>query len=704
MKSKARIDGGSNQMRWVVLLLAVAVILPTVGLLWFISQVVNNERLAVRQKLVTVYREQLQKTLHLPDKRLSKYCELLDSREIQSHPYRKKLFAVGQNSLAGLIVYNVEGQRIYPSVSSEIGGAVESSADFKDAWELEFVEHKFAQAAEIYDWKATNADDRLRLAALIGKSRCLAKLEKPDEAVTVCKEVAFSPLDKTAAPNVLVLIGNARLLLLNLTQDNPAYSELFRQTFEQLASMLYSVNEAGFALPADHNLFLAQALVGIARRKNLLDSEKNFKLSDFERLIAAEDLSIRVSESFSKKDTIEITAAGSKEIRFKSFSETDALENIKEDKLQQIPLADENLYCIYHKTDGISTLALLSPENIASIFTDFETEFRNSGVAYRIVDDVGSPVAGAAKVVEEPFVATILGENFPGWRIELSFGAGDIFEKAASRHVTIYVWTGVLVIVLILLAGGFAAQAVRKQIRLNKLKNDFIATVSHELKTPLASIRLLVDTLLEGNYKDQQQVTDYFQLVSKENERLTRLVDNFLTFSRMERNKQTFARAWINPADVARVAAEAVKTKFSVGKCDFQMQIAGDLPDVFADHDMMVTAVVNLLDNAYKYSYDDKKIELKVFSQDNAVCFSVKDNGVGLNRRQIRKIFDRFYQADTSLSRRAEGTGLGLSIVKFIVDAHKGTISVDSEPGRGTTFTIRLPAKQLNPIDKEVTQ
>ena len=670
-------------MRWVVLLLAVAVILPTVGLLWFISQVVSNERLAVRQKLVTVYREQLQKTIHQPDKRLSHYYGLLDSKEIQEHPYRKKLLALGQNNFAGLIVYNAEGQCIYPSVSSEISGSVETSADFKDAWELEFVEHQFSQAAKIYEQKAMYAVDRVRLNALIGQSRCLEKLGKLDESVAVCKEVAFSPLEETAESDILVLIGNARLLLLHLTQNNPAYNELFERTFAQLAAMLYSVNEAGFALPADHNLFLAQALVKIARKKTLHGHEENFNLSDFERLIAAEELSIEVSEIFPQAHT---------------------LENIKEDKIQQIPFADENLYCIYHKTDGISTLALLSSKNISSIFADFEKEFRDSGVVYRIVDDSGRPVTGAGEVVEEPFVASILGDNFPGWRIELSFGAGDIFEKAASRHVTIYIWTGVLVIVLILLAGGFAAQAVRKQIKLNKLKNDFIATVSHELKTPLASIRLLVDTLLEGNYRDQQQVTDYFQLVSKENERLTRLVENFLSFSRMERNKQTFAMDWISPANIARTAAEAVKTKFSAGKCDFELQIADNLPEVFADHDVMVTAIVNLLDNSYKYSYDNKKIELKVFSEDSSVYFSVKDNGIGLNRRQIRKIFDRFYQADTSLSRRAEGTGLGLSIVKFIVDAHKGTISVDSEPGKGSTFIIKLAAKQLSQADKEVTQ
>jgi signal transduction histidine kinase len=682
MMGKAKIDGG-NQMRWVILLLAVAVILPTVGLLWFISQVVNNERLAVRQKLTTIYKEQLEKTLHQTDTRLSKYYELLDNKEFQAHPYRRKLLALGQNNFAGLIVYNAEGQRVYPLLSSEIGSTVESSAEFKDAWELEFVERQFAQAAEIYDRKAMLGDDWVRLAGLIGKSRCLAKLKKPDEAIAVCKEVAFSPLEKTADPAILVLIGNARLLLLNLTQDNPAYNELFKQTFEQLASMLYSVNEAGFALPADHNLFLAQALAGIARRKTLPDNEKNFKLSDFERLIAAEELPIRVSENFPQADT---------------------LENVKENKLQRLPLEGETLYGVYHRTEGASVLALLSAENIASIFTHFTADFRDSDVVYRIVDESGRFVTGADEVVDEPFVAAALGEDFPGWKIELAFKAGDVFERAASRHVAIYVWTGVLVIVLILLAGGFAAQAVRKQIKLNKLKNDFIATVSHELKTPLASIRLLVDTLLEGNYKDQQQVTDYFQLVSKENERLTRLVDNFLTFSRMERNKQTFAMAWTSPANIARTAAGVVKTKFNAGKCDFQLEIADNLPDVFADNDIMVTAVVNLLENSYKYSYDNKKIELKVFSEDNFVCFSVKDNGIGMNRRQIRKIFDRFYQADTSLSRRAEGTGLGLSIVKFIVDAHKGTISVDSVPGEGSTFTIRLTAKQLSPVDKEVTQ
>ena len=147
-----------------------------------------------------------------------------------------------------------------------------------------------------------------------------------------------------------------------------------------------------------------------------------------------------------------------------------------------------------------------------------------------------------------------------------------------------------------------------------------------------------------------------------------------------------------SPAAIARDAAEAVKTKFSKGKCKFEVNISEDLPDVLADQDAMVTVLINLLDNACKYSYDNRQIELRAFSKDGSVCFSVCDNGIGMSRRSVRKIFNRFYQADRSLSRGAEGCGLGLSIAKFIVDAHKGTISIDSKPGEGSTFTVRLPA------------
>jgi signal transduction histidine kinase len=336
--------------------------------------------------------------------------------------------------------------------------------------------------------------------------------------------------------------------------------------------------------------------------------------------------------------------------------------------------------------------AVFTQETITRWFNPFLEDIQEMPLLCRIYDAKGRFVTGLPVSDQEPFVKMDLNVDYlRGWSVELYFTSDEVFSKAAQRQITIYLWAGVLVVLLILAAGGFAGRWISNQIKLNKLKNDFIATVSHELKTPLASIRVLVDTLLEGNVKDQGQVTDYLQLTSKENTRLSRLIDNFLTFSRMERNKHAFDIQPSSPAEIAQDAVDAVKQQHTSEKCNFEMTVEGGPADVLADHDAMVMVLVNLLDNACKYSSDDKRVELRVFAEQEHVCFSVKDNGIGIPRRALKKIFSRFYQVDRSLTRTAEGCGLGLSIVKFIVDAHKGRIDVESSPGKGSTFTIRIP-------------
>lgn len=353
--------------------------------------------------------------------------------------------------------------------------------------------------------------------------------------------------------------------------------------------------------------------------------------------------------------------------------------------------AEGRFYGILHKTAQGTCAAFLSGSQIAATLVDALGDLADSNIDYRILDGTGRVLAGSDETEREPAVVGPIGARFPDWSIQLFFKDTDVFKRAADQQIAVYTWTGVLFIVLILASGTVATRSLGHQVKLNRLKNDFIATVTHELKTPLASMRVLVDTLLEGNYRDQNQVTEYLQLVARENERLSRLIDNFLTFSRMERNKQAFQMRSISPVSIARTAAQAVKTKFGRGHCCFELVAPDELPDIKADHDAMVTVLVNLLDNAYKYSRDDKRIKLTVTGDDLSVRFSVSDNGLGIPRRALKKIFRRFYQVDRSLSRRTEGCGLGLSIAKFIVDAHGGAIAVESKPGQGSTFTVTLP-------------
>lgn len=248
----------------------------------------------------------------------------------------------------------------------------------------------------------------------------------------------------------------------------------------------------------------------------------------------------------------------------------------------------------------------------------------------------------------------------------------DPFASAAKRKRTIYLWAGVItsagMAMLALLVAGY----LRRQIRLTRLKNDLIATVSHELKTPLSSMRLLVDTLLAGRYQNEQQILDYLQLISRENTRLSNLIDNFLAFSRMERKKTTFERSSIRAEEIVKAAVEAVADRAEAPGCRLEVSLAPELPSIRGDRDALVTVRVNLLDNALKYTSEPKIIRLRCTASNGWVSIEVEDNGIGFSPRDAKRIFERFYQVDESLSRRAGGCGLGLSIVEFIVTAHGG--------------------------------
>jgi len=264
-------------------------------------------------------------------------------------------------------------------------------------------------------------------------------------------------------------------------------------------------------------------------------------------------------------------------------------------------------------------------------------------------------------------------------------------------------WTATVAILAIAAGAVIVGAYVGRQVRLTRLKNDLIATVTHELKTPLASMRVLVDTLVEGRCTSSRQAEDYFGLIARENERLSRLIDNFLAFSRMERNKRAFEFDEADVGDIVRAAVTAVGDRFNTPQCSIETDIAANLPAVIADRDALVTVMMNLLDNAWKYSGDEKRVTVRAMPAGPGVRVEVSDNGIGMSRRAVRRVFKRFYQVDQTLSRRAGGCGLGLSIVKFILDAHGATIDVSSTPDAGSTFAVTIPAAPV-PGDAEGQQ
>ena len=728
------------------MLLAIAVILPTVCLLWFMSQAVKNERLAVRQKLTDIYQQRLE----ILSKRVDDlWSARIGSIERETAAKRQPveifdLLAGRDNGTSGskkicdaIIIYDSNGKLVYP-VAGDGGYTGELPEEFNEAWRVEFTEEDFSSAIQLYAQIVDSPiDDYARYSALLGNVRCLRKLGEIEKAVALCREIAYGQTPESISSSSVVLIARAKILLVTLksqTQEGLRRSDL-QNLIGSAINYTPGSGSDFLPMPSGTRIFLLRKTLEIVE-ENPWAEELKPQVLRAKELLSAEELAAAVleryytgavSEPLSEKyaddlvlllsttlDTIEgvdwkwteqlteqmkrqistiLDSYQTRKMGAAAFSRPAfaTFESWPEDNLRRLELP-EKAFGMYHNFGGKTYLLLQKEKELGSDFDLCGDGLEELGISYRITDNFGEYASGLENPETAAFLKVPLGRFFPGWDVEIHFKDVDIFETTAGRQEIVYMLAGLLAIAVMISAGSLATKVVGKQIRMNKLKNDFIATVSHELKTPLASMRVLVDTLLEGSYRDQHQVTEYLQLVSKENERLTGLIDNFLTFSRMERSKQAFVMVETSPAAIARDAAEAVKTKFSQGQCKFEVDIREDLPEVSADRDAMVTVLVNLLDNAYKYSYDNRQIELRAFSKDSSVCFCVSDKGIGMSHRSARKIFNRFYQADRSLSRHAEGCGLGLSIAKFIVDAHKGTISVESKPGKGSTFTVRLPA------------
>jgi len=652
------------------LLLAVAVILPTVCLLWFMTQAVENVRMAARQILINEYSERLSGLADTVNNACAKRVKAVEAQTDANAIRQFASFVLDEPLTQGALVYDGSGNLAYPIIDVN-WPEPKLPVEFEQAWELEFVEGKYKEASHIYmGLEKSIQDDYLRRKVQMGAARCNIK-RGIGMATVFCEQAGYDGITPEMSAGSVSLAAKARVMLAEMFKDEPLRLLAWSRLIDTANDYKPGPTSPHF-LPMDSGtrMFVQQRAIRLVEASSLPNARTYLtKIAKTKKLLAAERLSAKVAQRHPA------------DASFRQWSK---------DSVHRLDISND-LYGSYRQTAGKAFLLLWSGPTVRSDFHNFETRFADSDVLYRVLDDKGLYVSGAEQPTAKAFLTLPIGGSLPGWEVELYFKDADVFDRVARRQVTIYIWAGVLVIVLILAVGGFAGRVVGRQMKLNRLKNDFIATVSHELKTPLASMRVLADTLLEGNYKDQKQATEYLELICKENKRLTGLIDNFLTFSRMERNKQAFDFEPTSPAEIANAAADAVRTKFEQAKCRLELHIPEDLPRVSADKDAMVTVLVNLLDNACKYSQGDKHISLTVFADTASVGFGVRDNGIGISRKAVKKIFKRFYQVDRTLSRHAEGCGLGLSIAKFIVDAHKGEISAASNPEQGSTFTVKLP-------------
>ena len=314
----------------------------------------------------------------------------------------------------------------------------------------------------------------------------------------------------------------------------------------------------------------------------------------------------------------------------------------------------------------------------------------SSDIAFTISDENQRVLYSNAAAKGGYFLEANFAPPFSNWKAGVGLKNTNLDELTRDSFMQS---AGVTLLVLVFLFCGVALtiRATDREARLAQAKSNFVSNVSHELKTPLSLLSLFSEILELGRVNSEEKKTEYYRIIRRESLRLNKMVDNILDLSKIEAGRKAYVFADADMAEVIEDVLSSYRYQIINSGFDIQTDIRPDLPSVFIDRDAMAQAVSNLLDNAIKYSGEVRRVSIKAETLGPHLSIEIADHGVGIPRAEQAKIFEKFYRVGDGLVHDVKGSGLGLSLVKHIIEAHHGTISVESEVGKGSRFRILLP-------------
>ncbi len=334
-------------------------------------------------------------------------------------------------------------------------------------------------------------------------------------------------------------------------------------------------------------------------------------------------------------------------------------------------------------------LNLLKKQIIPKVLEDIT---KDSGLDFKIVDERGQNIiTGKEELISKDFLALTY-RIFPlPWKLLVSHTDIEALEKTARRENFLYGVLITIIVALMLLGAVLIVRDISRESETTRLKTEFVHNISHELKTPLTLIRLYGETLQRKENLANEEKKECYEIITKESERLSHLINNVLDFSRIEMGRKEFS---FKKGSLAKVIQDTLESyRYHLEKKGFVIKkdITTDLPEMNFDGEAITSVLVNLLSNAMKFSLNKKEVTVKLFRDNRNAVLQVADKGVGISNKEVSKVFQRFYQSKNNVVSETMGSGLGLTLVKHITEAHDGRIQVESEPGKGSTFSMILP-------------
>jgi signal transduction histidine kinase len=309
-----------------------------------------------------------------------------------------------------------------------------------------------------------------------------------------------------------------------------------------------------------------------------------------------------------------------------------------------------------------------------------------------VIDRQDRPIYARAPLDRADRIVTVtLGDALPSWRVALYQPHGMSPREAVRRQTTIFTVSFGLLLVVIVAGLVLTYRLVRRETEMARLKADFVANVSHDLKTPLSLIRMFGETLEMGRVTDESARQQYYRVITRESERLSRLIDNVLDFSRIEGGGRKYDLAPTAVEPLVREILDAFSFPLTQEGFKLEVAVAPDLPPVLVDAEAVGQALANLVDNAIKYSGESKSLRVEASIEAGHLALTVEDKGIGIPPAEQERIFEKFYRVGRSETQGRRGSGVGLALVRHVAAGHGGRVTVASRPGEGSRFTIWLP-------------
>lgn len=613
---------------------ALLLLAPAAYVILLLESTVDNESFALKNKL----RESYKSSLFDASRKLSDYWQLLEeNKSLKSLDPVEIQTAIGVESL---ILYDTNGKMVFPI--RVIEKSRESLPDSIKEAKKKVKDRDTINAINNLLFIGENSEStKEKGVALFEAATLLKQIGKPGEALEICNRLVFGDEFRN------IIHYNGHLLYLDaivlLTQLEPEDSSSTNQPLEVLVNKLndYSIKE----LSTEQRYDL---------RKKLTESRPELYFP----LQKPEGIALDFLKKTNNPD--------------------------RRNVLQKTLLGD-----IWQYTVNGRIVLLFSADNLEQKMLSL-IQFAD------IPDKTMIRLNPPGQLASDSIVHIDAANRMPGWRISLNFIDPGYMTSLINQRAKVYRVTSVLVISFSLVLGFLFLRDMRRRLHLADLKNDLVANVTHELKTPLASSRLLLDTLLTQPDLPKEKIESYLTHLSKENSRLCRLVEHFLAFSKLEKNQYNFQIKTISLDDLIDNLNEAIQGRFPTEKQRISYECTEEEVFLKGDIQSLVTVIVNLLENALKFSESDQKVFLKIVPVEENLQISVTDSGIGISVSDQKKVFEQYYQADNRLSRKYEGSGLGLSIVKTVLKAHGSEIEISSEPEKGSCFSFELKIENGN--------